>query len=75
MARMIINQKWVDEIVEKERTRSPIDETISFNTASQWLVTFLSLKNFPFKVYNLGAGVKRITTVTDMCPMCKRKLI
>ena len=55
--------------------RLPIDETISFNKASQWLITILSKNLIPYKIYNLGAGVKRIVTKDiDTCPCCKHKL-
>ena len=71
---MMINPKWTDKIYKDVNEGKSIDETIMFNKASQWLVTILSNKNIPFKVYNLGAGVKRITTETDICPCCKKKI-
>jgi hypothetical protein len=74
MAGRIINPKWTERIIELERTGNPIDELSDNPLTSQWLIMFLSRKNTPFKVTNLGAGVKRITTITDECPMCKRKL-
>ena len=74
MARLTINPKWTERIIEQERTGKPIDEVSDHSITSQWLIVFLSKKNIPFKVTNLGAGVKRITTITDECPMCKRKL-
>jgi hypothetical protein len=72
--RMIINPEWKKEIEEKLSKLSTIDETISYNKSAQWLICRLSENGTPFKVYNLGAGVKRVTTDTDICPCCKRVL-
>jgi len=69
-----INPNWADRIRERIANGDTIDEIISFNQASQWLIESLLRANKTFKVYNLGAGVKRITTVTDACPCCKRPL-
>jgi hypothetical protein len=70
----IINPRWADDIREKVACGKVVNETLSATVAAQWLITFLSTKNIPFKVFYLGAGVKRITTETDTCPCCKRKL-
>jgi hypothetical protein len=40
--------------------------------AAQALIEWMSKNNIAFKVYNLGAGVKRITSDTDICPCCKK---
>ena len=75
-----VHPEWIEKIrdeynksVEQER-KVNIDRTTSFLPAAQWLITFLSGLGIPFKVTNLGAGVKRITTETDICPCCKKKL-
>lgn len=54
--------------------REKIDRTISHNVNAKWLITKLTNKDIMFKVYNLGAGVKRITTETDKCPCCGKKV-
>ena len=79
-----LNPKWVDEIktdadalkkaISDGTDREDMDITLSYNKAAQFLIAALSLRSIPFKIYNLGAGVKRITTETDNCPCCKRKL-
>jgi hypothetical protein len=38
--------------------------------AAKWLILELSSRKFPFKVVELGAGVKLITRKTDICPKC-----
>lgn len=70
----MVNPKWAAEIEEKLDNKVSLDEVISFNPASQWLIIKLSYLNKPFKIYNLGSGVKRITTETDTCPCCKKKI-
>ena len=67
----IINPKWQAEILAR---LTSIDETLKYNINAAWLIATLSERNIPFRVSNLGAGVKRITTDTDTCPCCKRKL-
>jgi len=42
----------------------------SFNLAVQWLVLRLTEASIPFRLIQLGAGVKRVTTETDQCPKC-----
>uniref|UniRef100_A0A6M3K850 Uncharacterized protein n=1 Tax=viral metagenome TaxID=1070528 RepID=A0A6M3K850_9ZZZZ len=69
-----VNPAWILEMRKTADDRKEIDATLSFNAAAQELIKILVLRDIPFKIYNLGAGVKRITTDTDVCPCCKRKL-
>ena len=69
-----VNPDWKHRIEAKWLREEMIDETVSYNKAAAWLVVYLTQNNTPFKVYNMGAGVKRITTNTDACPCCKHKL-
>jgi hypothetical protein len=71
---ILVNPKWKDKVEEALLDGKVVDETVSHAKAAQWLVMFLSSKGANFKVYNLGAGVRRITTETDVCPCCKRKM-
>ena len=73
MAKMI-NSKWKEKMIEIINSVETLDVTISFNPARQWLIERLTDKGKIFRVYNLGAGVKRITTETSQCPCCKRDL-
>jgi hypothetical protein len=61
-------------MVRKMSAHQTIDETLSFTKCAQWLIETLTHFNIDFKIYNLGCGVKRITTVTDVCPCCKKTL-
>lgn len=47
----------------------------SFLPAAQWLIIQLTKNKIPFKLINLGAGVKRITTETDTCPVAEKYTI
>ena len=71
-----INQKWLDKIkgivneAQNKNEKPQINEIIQTNYVSKWLIAYLASKNISFKVINLGAGVKRITTDTNICPKC-----
>lgn len=68
------NPKWVDKIKGELDAGEAIDETQTWLPCIQWLIKELSTRGRPYNLYNLGAGVKRIVTDTDICPCCKRKL-
>ena len=70
----VINKKWAEDMLNKMNASVSIDEVLSYNKAAQWLIAQLCKMDIPFKVYNAGVGVKRITTDTDVCTCCKRKL-
>ena len=69
-----VNPEWLKSRKEEIREYRSVDVTTTFNKAVQALIILLVEANLPFKLYNLGAGVKRITTKTNICPYCKRKL-
>jgi len=71
-----VNPKWMKiRQAEIEETPHKIDVTISYNAAAQWLITELTNVGIPYKLHQLGAGVKRITTKDiDICPCCKQLL-
>jgi len=69
-----INPLFTKNIENLVSENKKIDMTLSFLPCIKWLIVFLDYRNIPFKIFNLGAGVKRITTETDACPCCKRKL-
>lgn len=71
---MNINPEWKKQMRKSIDHRHNIDHTTASNKAIQFLVISLNDANIPYKLYNLGAGVKRITTTTDICPCCKKKL-
>jgi hypothetical protein len=72
----ILNPLWVTEqkALISNRHIVPYNVVVSFTQAKVFVVTTLTNLNIPFKMYSLGSGVVRITTDTDRCPCCKRKL-
>lgn len=68
----IVSERWKSEMESKIFQHSEIDVTTEFKSAIQWLVVKLSKLGIGFKLYNLGAGVTRITTDTTICPCCKK---
>jgi hypothetical protein len=74
MSKRIINPAWVDKIKSSLLQGEAIDDTTAFKPATQWLIMHLSSCGVPYKIYNLGAGVTRVTTKTDVCPCCKQKV-
>lgn len=73
MAKAYISKENVDDLIENI-DKGTVDITTVYNNWAQKIIQVMALRNVPFKVYNLGAGVKRITMDTDTCPCCKRKL-
>jgi hypothetical protein len=72
-----LNPNWVTsqkQLMANVAVGEPYSAVESFALAKTFIVTELTRRNIPFKTYNLGAGVMRITTDTDTCPCCKRKL-
>jgi hypothetical protein len=70
----VLSNGWLRIQNEKLELALPIDCTTAENMCIQYLVCALDRRKRPFKIYNLGAGVKRITTDTESCPCCKKKL-
>jgi hypothetical protein len=69
-----VNPAWIKQQLTILRETGKLDATTSYNPAIQSLMVHLTNNGKSFKLYNLGAGVKRLTTETDTCPCCKRKL-
>lgn len=69
-----VNPVWIKERKKEILEGRVTDITSSFNRAVQVLITLLVDQNIPYKIYNLGAGVKRLTTNTNICPLCKKTL-
>jgi hypothetical protein len=69
-----LNPKWVESIAVEIKDGKDIDITLSILAAKVHVVTTLTQAQRPFKVYNMGCGVTRITTETKICPCCKKEL-
>jgi len=68
--KMRVNPEWMKRLIESMEQAKEIDETISFNASAKWLALELGIRRIPFKVINLGVGVRRITTNINICPKC-----
>jgi len=67
-----ISTAWLDKAIQDYKEFGKLERTSSFNKAIQALIIRLDSKDIKYKLYNLGAGVKKLTTDTDICPCCKR---
>lgn len=70
-----VDPKWLADqkqfIGDSLRTNFPYSVITSYNKAAQAVVYYLTDNQIPFKVLNMGAGVKKITTDVSVCPKCK----
>jgi hypothetical protein len=60
----IVNPKWMAEMESMILQSKAIDATITFRAAAKWLIATLSRHGLPYKVYQLGCGVVRVTQGT-----------
>ena len=70
-----VSSQWIENAIAEYKETGIMERTASFNKAIQALIIRLDREKINFRLYNLGAGVKKITTKTDICPCCKKKLI
>ena len=69
--RQRINPAWQRKQLERlDVDHSNFEVTLNMNAATQWLIMELDRRNISYRVVQLGAGVKKITTQTDICPKC-----
>ena len=73
MAR-IVNPEWKKKIVERLDNGLELNEAVGPAISKKWLVKLLLERRVPYKITNAGCGVSIISTYTDVCPCCKRKL-
>lgn len=70
---LVLNPQWQRNMLDKLQNGSELDITLQSAKPATWLIAKLLERNRLFKVYKVS-GVTRITTETDSCPCCKRKL-
>lgn len=71
-----LSLRWIGEMKEKiddfQAKNSGIFEVITgISVRKKWIVIQLTKRNIGFRLLNLGAGVTKITTDTEVCPKCK----
>lgn len=71
---MRVNPKWLAEETAKFTSANQQGHihsvNLGFALGIKELILNLADRNVPFKIVNLGGGVKRITTDVSVCPKC-----
>lgn len=67
---LILRDSWKKEMMIKISLGENIEYTSGYNIAIKFLALKLAEMHIPFRIMNLGAGVKKITTKVDTCPKC-----
>jgi hypothetical protein len=70
----MLSSSWLRIWQEKLEKDLPIDITTTEKNKVQYLLLQLLNRNRPYIIYNMGSGVTRLTTDTQFCPCCKKKL-
>ena len=70
MTRWILRPEWIAEMKGRIASGGVFEYTTDFPLAMPWIIKYLDKLNIPFKLFNLGAGVKKITTKVNTCPKC-----
>jgi len=73
MARFRVRPDWARNIRDEIVNRSFTSIILSYNEASKFVVTCGAENDFPIKVVNLGAGVKKLIAADSVCPRCGGK--
>ena len=68
-----INPKWASKMKEKIDSGTFQSETIDYTPAAKWLIMYLDNHNISVKTVNLGAGVRKIIKMENVCSTCKGK--
>ena len=70
-----INQQWLDQQREAAKAAFAEGRVWCFRNADnfvrQHLILMLASEGIPYRVVDLGCGVKEITTDTSVCPRCR----
>ena len=67
----ILREDWKMAMQDRITSGGFTEYTSAITVAMTWLALRLAERGIPFKVLNLGAGVKKITTKVDICPKCR----
>lgn len=67
---IVVSNTWRDRMETAAAQGMPIDQTTQYNKIAQTLVLILTQYKRSFKIIQLGAGIKRITTDVEVCSKC-----
>ena len=68
-----VDPSWIRSMVKLIQEGGFKNIVLHYTPAIKWLICYMANKDTPVKVVNLGAGVKRITVVDNVCSHCKGK--
>ena len=63
-------QNWTSKILQHGGDSQPLELVTAVPMAKTWFVMQLTNYGIPFAVHQLGAGVTKITTDTQICSKC-----
>lgn len=66
----MLDKDWKTERLADMESGREVTHTTAYKIASQFLILALTARNIPFRVINLGSGIKTITTRIDDCGGC-----
>lgn len=64
-------QKIENELDEVYKTNKHWEKIETEPLCKKFIVIQLIKRNIPYKTFNMGAGVTKITNDTTICPKCK----
>jgi len=71
MGRNYVRLSWKTEMEFVIAEGKPVDEVLTSNQEVKWLVAHLTMQDVPYRLVNLGAGAKRVTTKNlSVCGKC-----
>lgn len=68
-----IDKAWASRVSKEIDGKTFVKAVVSHNINAKWLIGRLARENIPVKVLNLGAGVKKIVVMENVCPTCGGK--
>ena len=69
-----LNTIWFNKQLDTYKETGKLELRLTGTVGLQALVMHFSKKEIPYRITQLGAGVKLFTTDTNICPCCKQKL-
>lgn len=63
-------KKWLNEMKNYTPHSDPIELITGITQAKTWFVLQLTEHGIPFALHQLGAGITKITTDTQVCSKC-----
>lgn len=68
-----LDRKWCWKMQDQIKDKTFKSKIVRHDINAKWLIGHLADRDIPFKIINLGAGVKRIIIAEHICPTCGGK--